>query len=73
MGENQGVIRIVVEGKEASFTATSPDVPGVSYSSRTRLSAIQSLRSHILREQATQTLMGSASAWVNAALPVVEE
>ena len=34
MGENQGVIRIVVEGDGTSFTATSPDVPGVSYSSR---------------------------------------
>jgi hypothetical protein len=48
-------------------------VPGVSHSSRSRLTAVQSFRAHILREEATQTLLGSASPWVNAALPVVEE
>lgn len=73
MSESKSVIRIVVAKSGDMYLVTSPDAPGVSYSSRSRLTAVQSFRAHILREEASQTILGSASPWVNAVLPVVDE
>lgn len=72
MEQGKGIVRITVVKSGDMYLATSLDAPGVSYSSRNRITAIQSFRAHILREEASQTILGSASPWVNAVLPVVD-
>lgn len=61
---------IVVVEKDSVFTASCPDIPGVSYSSKEQHDAVRWLRCHILRDALEQTEIGSAPAWVKTVLPV---